>query len=64
MSLALTVISLLVLAIYALIKKLTPPDTPIEDIDEHMKHVMQCSNQDQRRKYIKTDAKRRRKKSE
>ena len=64
MSLALTVISLTVLAVYALIKKLTPPDPPIEDIDEHMKHVMQCSNQDQRRKYIKTDAKRRRKKSE
>lgn len=64
MSLALTVISLLVLAVYALIKKLTPPDPPIEDMDEHMKHVLQCSNQDQRRKFITADAKRRRQKSE
>lgn len=39
MSLTITVIILLAWFGYAIIKKLTPPDTPIENTDEHLKHL-------------------------
>lgn len=64
MSLAITIIILLVWAVYSIIQKLTPPDPPIENIDEHLRQLMQCSNQQQRRKFIKADAKRRRNNSQ
>lgn len=64
MSLAITVFILLVWVGYSIIQKLTPPDPPIENIDEHLRQLMQYSNQHQRRKFIKVDAKRRRNNSQ
>ena len=63
MSLLATVLILIVWAICAIIRKLTPPDPPIDDMDKYLKELMQCRNQKERRKFIKQDAARRRNKN-
>lgn len=64
MSLAITVFILLVWFGYSIIQRITPPAPPIENIDEHLRQLMQYSNQQQRQKFIKTNAKRQRNNSQ
>ncbi len=45
MYLAITIIILLIWAVYAIIKKITPPAPPIENMEEHLKIIQSLPNQ-------------------
>ena len=61
MSLLIVVLILIGWAIYGVIQKATPSDPPIDDIEAHIKKLMQADSQVERRRIIKEDANRRRK---
>lgn len=53
MCLAITIIILLIWAVYAIIKKITPPAPPIENMEEHLKIIQSLPNQKARQQYLK-----------
>lgn len=53
MHLAIVIVILLVWVGIAVKEKLTPPAPPIEDLDEHTKHLSSLPNQKARQKYLK-----------
>lgn len=53
MHLAIVIVILLVWAGIALKEKLTASAPPIEDLDEHTKHISSLPNQKARQKYLK-----------
>lgn len=53
MYLAITIIILLIWAVYAIIKKITPPAPPIENMEEHLKIIQSLPNQKARQQYLK-----------
>ena len=53
MYLAITIIILLIWAVYAIIKKITPPAPPIENMEEHLKIIQSLPNQKARQQYFK-----------
>lgn len=52
MYLAITIIILLIWAVYAIIKKITPPAPPIENMEEHLKIIQSLPNQKARQQYL------------
>ncbi|GEM_PF-5490036 len=60
MELALIIIFFLVWGGSAIVRKLTPPDPPIDDMTKHLETVMKLSTPKERRDFIKRDAARRR----
>lgn len=46
------IIIVLIWAAIKLKKELTPPPPPIEDMDEHLRHIISLPDQKSRRKYI------------
>lgn len=53
MYLAITIIILLIWAVYAIIQKITPPAPPIENMEEHLKIIQSLPNQKARQQYLK-----------
>ena len=53
MYLAITIIILLIWAVYAIIKKITPPAPPIENMEKHLKIIQSLPNQKTRQQYLK-----------
>lgn len=53
MYLAIVIVILLIWAGIAIKEKLTPPAPPIDDLDEHVRHLSSLSNQKERQKYLK-----------
>lgn len=53
MYLAIAIVILLVWAGIVIKEKLTPPAPPIDDLDEHVKHLSSLPNQKERQKYLK-----------
>ena len=53
MYLAIVIVILLIWAGLAIKEKLTPPAPPIDDLDEHVRHLSSLSNQKERQKYLK-----------
>ena len=53
MYLAIAIVILLVWAGIAIKEKLTPSAHPIDDLDEHVKHLSSLPNQKARQKYLK-----------
>lgn len=60
MGLAILVLFLIVWAGYSIVKKIIPPDPPIDDLDTYAKRLMQCRNQKEKKRFIRQDAARRR----
>lgn len=53
MYLAIAIIILIIWAVIALKEKLTPSSPPIDDLDEHLKHLSSMPDQKDRQKYLK-----------
>lgn len=53
MYLAIAIVILLVWAGIAIKEKLTPPAPPIDNLDEHVRHLSSLPNQKERQKYLK-----------
>ena len=53
MYLAIEIIILIIWAVIALKEKLTPSSPPIDDLDEHLKHLSSMPDQKARQKYLK-----------
>ena len=53
MYLAIVIVILLIWAGIAIKEKLTPPAPPIDDLDEHVRHLSSLYNQKERQKYLK-----------
>ena len=53
MYLAIVIVILLIWTGIAIKEKLTPPAPPIDDLDEHVRHLSSLSNQKERQKYLK-----------
>lgn len=53
MELLITVLLLLALACYGIIKKTKPQNPPIENMEEHLKAIQSLPNQKARQKYLK-----------
>ena len=53
MYLVLIVVILLVCVVVSIKKALTPKQPPIEDLDEHIKHLSSLPNQKARQEYLK-----------
>jgi len=53
MYLAIAIVILLVWAGIAIKEKLTSPAPPIDDLDEHVRHLSSLPNQKERQKYLK-----------
>lgn len=54
MYLAIVAILLIVWGIIALKERIAPSAPPIDDLDEHLKHLSSLSNQKERQKYLKS----------
>ena len=48
-----TILILLVWAVYSIIKAAQPTNPPIEDMEQHLKYIQSLPNQKARKKYIK-----------
>ncbi len=57
MYLVLVIVMLLVYGVYALIQHCRPSQPPIENMDAHLKELMQLPNAKARQKYLKQCAK-------
>lgn len=53
MYLAIVIIILIIWAVIALKEKLTPSSPPIDDLDEHLKHLSSMPDQKARQKYLR-----------
>lgn len=53
MYLAIAIVILLILAGIVIKEKLTPSAPPIDNLDEHVKHLSSLPNQKARQKYLK-----------
>lgn len=60
MELLAVVLILIVWAVYGIYKKATPNDPPIENMEEHLNQIMRLSTPQERRRFIRQDAARRR----
>ncbi len=53
MYLAIVIVILIIWAVIALKEKFTSPAPPIENLDEHLKHLSSLPDQKARQKYLK-----------
>ena len=53
MHLLVTILILLVWAVYSIVKAAQPTTPPIEDMDKHLKYIQSLPNQKARKKYLK-----------
>lgn len=53
MYLAIVIVILIIWAVIALKEKFIPPAPPIENLDEHLKHLSSLPDQKARQKYLK-----------